>query len=115
MDLVLIPDAKLDDHRSIGQGVINVTRKCKLQASFYFSTDMVLHLFDPFEALVLCNSLRIILMLFNSIQEIMKWKNCKIDKHMELGLYRKPSINFQGSKSKETSQGMYVKILICSR
>ena len=54
-------------------------------------------------------------MLFNSIQEVMKRKKCKIDKHMELGLHRKSSINFQGSKSKETSQGMYVKILICSR
>ena len=39
-------------------------------------------------------------------------KKYKIDKHMELGLYRQPDINFQGPKSKGTSRGMYVKILV---
>ena len=29
--------------------------------------------------------------------------------------YRQPIIDFQGSKSKGTSQGMYVKILVCSK
>ena len=33
---------------------------------------------------------------------------------MGLGLYHKPIINFQESKSKGTSWWMYVKILICS-
>ena len=34
----------------------DVTRKCKLQASFYCLTNMVLHLFFyPFEALLFCN------------------------------------------------------------
>ena len=42
-------------------------------------------------------------------------KKCEIDKHMELGLYRQPNINTQGPKSKGTSRGMYVKILICSK
>ena len=34
---------------------------------------------------------------------------------MELGLYRQPIIDFQGPKSKGTSEGMYVKILVCSK
>ena len=34
---------------------------------------------------------------------------------MELKLYRQPIINFQESKSKKTSLGMYVKILICGK
>ena len=34
---------------------------------------------------------------------------------MELRLYRQPIINFQGPKSKGTSRGMYVKILVCSK
>ena len=38
-------------------------------------------------------------------------KKCKIDKHIELGLYHQPIINFQGPKSKGASRGMYVKIL----
>ena len=42
-------------------------------------------------------------------------KKCKIEKHMELGLYRNPILNFQGSRSKWASQGIYVKILICSK
>ena len=42
-------------------------------------------------------------------------KKSKIDKHMELGLYCQPIINFQGPKSNGTNRGMYVKILICSR
>ena len=42
-------------------------------------------------------------------------KKYKHDKHMELGLYRHPIINFQGPKSKGTSRRMYVEILICSK
>ena len=42
-------------------------------------------------------------MFFYSIQEVVKWEKCKIDKHMELELYRKPIINFQGSKSGDKS------------
>ena len=38
-------------------------------------------------------------------------KKCKIDKHIELGLYHQPIMNFQGHKSKGASRGMYVKIL----
>ena len=38
-------------------------------------------------------------------------RKCKIDKHIELGLYDQPIINFQGPKSKGASRGMYVKIL----
>ena len=34
---------------------------------------------------------------------------------MELGLYRKPVINFQGSKPKRTSQLMYSKVLLCNK
>ena len=35
---------------------------------------------------------------------------------MELaGLYRQPIIDIQGPKSKGTSQGMYVKLLVCSK
>ena len=44
----------------------DVTRKCKLQAYFYCPI-----FFDPFEALLFCNCLRIILMFFNSV------KNCE--------------------------------------
>ena len=50
-----------------------------------------------FEALVFCNWLRTILTFFNSVK-ICEVKECKIDKHMELGLYRQPVINFQGHK-----------------
>ena len=50
----------------------DVARKCKLQASFFCSTDMLLHLFDPLKALVLCNSLTIILMFFSCIQKVVK-------------------------------------------
>ena len=64
--------------------------------------------------LLFCNCLRIILMFFNSVK-ICEVKKCKIDKHVELGLYRQPNINFQGPKSKGTSRGMHVKILICSK
>ena len=38
-------------------------------------------------------------------------KKCKIDKHIELGLYCQPILKFQGAKSKVTTRGMYVKIL----
>ena len=34
---------------------------------------------------------------------------------MELGSYRQPIIDFQGPKSKGTSRGMYVEILVCSK
>ena len=53
-------------------------------------------------------------MFFNSAKscEVKKYKH---DKHMELGLYRHPIINFQGPKSKGTSRRMYVEILICSK
>ena len=53
----------------------DVRRKCKLLASFYHSTDIVLHFFYPFEAWALCNSLRIILIFFNSHS-----KNCEVKK-----------------------------------
>ena len=53
-------------------------------------------------------------MFFNSVKSC-EVKKCKIDKHMELGLCHQPIINFQGSKSKGTSRGMYMKILICSK
>ena len=36
-------------------------------------------------------------------------KKCKIVKHMELGLYRKPITKFQGSTSNGTNRAMYVK------
>ena len=49
-------------------------------------------------------------MFLNSIQNVVKLKKCKINKHMELGLYHKPIINFRGSKSNETSRDMYLKI-----
>ena len=42
-------------------------------------------------------------MFFNSIQKVVKWKKCKIDKRMELGLYRQPVINFQRPKSTGTT------------
>ena len=70
--------------------------------------------FDPFEALLFCNCLRVIVMFFNSVKSC-EVKKCKIVKHMELGLYRQPIIKFQGLRSKGTSWGMYVKILICSK
>ena len=92
----------------------DVTTKCKLQASFYCSTNMLVIFFDPFEAFLFCNCLRIILMFFDSVKSC-EVKKCKIDKHMELGLYRQPIINFQEPKSKGTSRGMYVKVLICSK
>ena len=53
----------------------DVKRKCKLLASFYHSTDIVLHFFYPFEAWALCNSLRIMLISFNSHS-----KNCEVKK-----------------------------------
>ena len=65
----------------------DVTRKCELQASFYCSTNMAVHLFDSFEAFVFCNCLRIILTFFNCVKNC-EVKEYKIDKHMELGLYR---------------------------
>ena len=71
---------------------------------------MLVIFFDPFEAFLFCNCLRIILMFFASVKSC-EVKKCKIDKHMELGLYRQPIINFQGPKSKGTSRGMYVKVL----
>ena len=52
-----------------------------------------------FEALVFCNWLRTILTFFNSVK-ICEVKECKIDKHMELGLYRQPVINFQRPKQR---------------
>ena len=39
------------------------------------------------------------LMFFNPVKSF-EVKKCKIDKHMELGLYRQPIINFKGPKSK---------------
>ena len=53
-------------------------------------------------------------MFFNSVKSC-EVKKCKIDKHMELGLYCQPIINFQEPKSKGTSWEMYLKILICSK
>ena len=38
-------------------------------------------------------------MFFNSVKSC-EVKKCKIDKHMELGLYRQSIINFQEPKSK---------------
>ena len=92
----------------------DATGKCKLQASFFCSTNMAVPLFDPFEALLLCNCLIIISMFFNCVKSC-EVKRFQIDKHMELRLYRQPIINFQGAKSKGTSRGMYVNILICSK
>ena len=34
---------------------------------------------------------------------------------MEFNLYCQPIIDFQGAKSKGTSRGMYVKILVCGK
>ena len=50
----------------------DVTRKCKLQASFYYSTNMVLHLF--FTLLKHCFFVMsmFILMFFNSIINVLK-------------------------------------------
>ena len=53
-------------------------------------------------------------MFFNCVKSC-EVKRFQIDKHMELRLYRQPIINFQGAKSKGTSRGMYVNILICSK
>ena len=79
---------------------------CKLllivQPTWYFI------LFYAFEALVLCIFLRIMLMFFNYIQKLAKWKKCKVDKRLELALYRKPIIKISRIQ-------MYVKILICSK
>ena len=44
-----------------------------------------------------CNCLRIILTFLNSVKSC-EVKECKIDKYIELGLYRQPVINFQGHK-----------------
>ena len=46
----------------------DVTVKFKLQASFYCSTNMVVHVFDPFEALLFCNCLRIMSLFFISVK-----------------------------------------------
>ena len=75
---------------------------------------MVVHLIWPFWGIAFCNSLRITLMFFNSVQSY-EVKKCKIDKHMELGLYRQPIINFKRPKSKGKSRGMYLKILSCDK
>ena len=81
----------------------DATRKWKLQASFYCSTNMAVHIFDPFEALLFCNCLRIILMFFNFVKGC-EVKKCKIVKDMEPGLYRQPIINFQETKLKVISR-----------
>ena len=63
----------------------DVTRKCKLQTFCYCSTNMVVHLIWPFWSIAFCNWWRIILMFFNYVKSC-EVKECKIDKHMELGL-----------------------------
>ena len=56
-------------------------------------------------------------MFFNSVKSC-EVKKCKVDKHMELGLYRQPNYSrnkYSRTQIKWTSQGMHVKILICSK
>ena len=68
------------------------------------------YLFRPFEPLVLRDC--VILMFVNSIQKVVRWKNVKL---ISTCFYRKLVINFQGSKAKGTSRGIYLKILTCRK
>ena len=79
-----------------------------MQASFYCSsigTLSFLTLLKQWCSVLLNNHTSVL----NSIQKVVKWKKkSKIDKHMELRLYRQPIINFQRPSERFSSHILFI-------
>ena len=69
--------------------------------------------FDPFEALLFCNCLRII-MFFNSVKSC-EVKNVKLITTWSQGYTASLLQTFKDPNQRGQAGGMYVKILVCSK